>query len=57
MMNALDSKITELFSVAAYKNGWSNEETFANYMEIRHLIDRGINSRSSIISVLRIAGA
>lgn len=56
-MNKLDSKITELFSVAAYKNGWSNEETFENYMEIRNLIDRGINSRSSIISVLRIAGA
>lgn len=56
-MNALDSKITELFSVVAYKSQWGNAETFHNYVAIRDLIDRGINSRALMISILKKAVA
>jgi len=56
-MNALDRKITELFSVVAYKNSWGDAETFQNYVAIRDLVERGINSRALMISLLRKAGA
>jgi hypothetical protein len=56
-MNALDTKITELFTVVAYKKNWGDSETFENYVAIRNLIDRGIYSRSLAIWLLKKAVA
>ena len=52
-MNALDTKITELYSQVAYLKGWNNAETFHNYVALRNLVDRGINSRSVMIWLLK----
>jgi hypothetical protein len=52
-MNALDKKITELFTVVAYKKNWKDAETFQNYVAIRNLIDRRIYSRSLAIWLLK----
>jgi hypothetical protein len=56
-MNALDSKITELFTVVAYKKNWGDAETFKNYVAIRDMIERGIYSRSLAIWLLKKAVA
>ena len=52
-MNALDKKITELFTVVAYKKNWGDSETFQNYVALRNIVDRGINSRSVMIWLLK----
>jgi hypothetical protein len=56
-MNALDTKITELFTVVAYKKNWGDSKTFQNYVELRDLIDRGIYTRSLVIWLLKKAVA
>jgi hypothetical protein len=52
-MNALDTKITELFSVVAYKKNWGDVETFQNYVALRGMVERGIYSRSLAIWLLK----
>ena len=52
-MNALDTKITELFTVVAYKKNWKDAETFQNYVALRSMVDRGIYSRSLAIWLLK----
>lgn len=54
-MNKLDSKIQELFSQVAYLQNWGDAETFQKFVAIRNLVERGINSRAAMISVLKVA--
>jgi len=56
-MNALDKKITELFTVVAYKKNWKDAETFQNYVALRSMVDQGIYSRSLAIWLLKKAVA
>lgn len=55
--NALDAKIGELFCEVAYLSNWDAAQTFQNYVGLRNLVDRGINSRSVMISVLKLSKA
>ena len=54
-MNALDHKIYELFIDVADRKGWGGAEAIQKYEGLRTAVERGHNSRSVMISVLKIA--
>jgi hypothetical protein len=54
-MNALDRKIFELFDEVANRKGWTSAEAFQKYVALRSLIERGINSRSVMIWILKLS--